>query len=926
MGVLSKKEREDLEEGERVGGSYPCCYCPSSDAVSLYKKVDERGVDYIDGYCFSCGEYIPPKLAEGLTDGDTTLVNKREVQLSDLDKNELARIAGLSSNGSRLRKIDLKFMEMYGVKVDKDEDGKVTHHYYPVTKDEGSGSEITGYKVRIMPKRFESIGDTKNSEMFGQAVFKDGKVNVNKKFLLITEGELDCVALQQVMTSHGNSNYTNAVVSLPNGSASAVKSIQNNWKWINTFETVVLFFDMDDPGREAALKVAKKLPLGKCKIAKFSDKDPCDMLKNGKGKELYEAFWKAESFSPEGVLAGSSLWDLVSTPLQQSDARYPWSGLDTILHGIRTSEMVTLTAGCVDAGTEFLTPTGWKYISDYQDGDLVGEYTEDGKLQFKAPSLYHKYKADKLWHFHTKYGVDQCLSDEHTVVYVSEKENLQKKQFSELKELHENSVRGFSGRFITTFGTPDGLQGIPLTDEQIRLMVAVIGDGYFPREGDRVIVRIKKDRKKQRLVKLLESAGIDYKRRETSPYGGFEAFTFTAPMHTKNYDDFWWMCNNQQLSVICDEVVYWDGNQRNQFYSSDKCDIDFLQYAFATQGLRTTVLTDDRADRLTDRPCYRLQITSRTLCGIKSHAGGKVKINEFNTIDGFKYCFTTSTGMWVMRRNNRIAVTGNSGVAKSSFARMLMHHLQKTTDSNVGGIFLEESVKKTSLQVMSLEAGKPFYLPETEYTDKEMRAAYDSTLGTNQYYFFDDFASQDFESVQEAILYMAKACNCKYIFLDHISMLVSGGEHGDERRALDAICTKLRAMCQQLDITLFIVTHLKRPQGTPHEEGGQTSLAQLRGSAGIAQLSDIVIGFERNGQADDPIEQNTTHFRVLKNRFSGELGLACSVFYDKKTGRARQLSEDEVSNMNTEDTEFGDYERSFDEELMKPEDTESEVF
>jgi len=38
-----------------------------------------------------------------------------------------------------------------------------------------------------------------------------------------------------------------------------------------------------------------------------------------------------------------------------------------------------------------------------------------------------------------------------------------------------------------------------------------------------------------------------------------------------------------------------------------------------------------------------------------------------------------------------------------------------------------------------------------------------------------------------------------------------------------------------------MVSHLKRPGGTAHEEGGITSLSQLRGSAGIGQLSDMVI-------------------------------------------------------------------------------------
>jgi twinkle protein len=106
--------------------------------------------------------------------------------------------------------------------------------------------------------------------------------------------------------------------------------------------------------------------------------------------------------------------------------------------------------------------------------------------------------------------------------------------------------------------------------------------------------------------------------------------------------------------------------------------------------------------------------------------------------------------------------------------------------------------------------------------------------------------------------------------------------------------TKLRMMVQETNIALFAVSHLKRPDGKGHEEGAATSLAQLRGSGSIAQLSDIVIGAERNGQADEENERNTTRIRVLKNRYSGLTGPACSLLYTKDTGRMLEYIEADV--------------------------------
>jgi twinkle protein len=138
---------------------------------------------------------------------------------------------------------------------------------------------------------------------------------------------------------------------------------------------------------------------------------------------------------------------------------------------------------------------------------------------------------------------------------------------------------------------------------------------------------------------------------------------------------------------------------------------------------------------------------------------------------------------------------------------------------------------------------------------------------------------------------MAKAMDCKYVFIDHVSIIVSAQSNGDERKAIDEIMTKLRTLVQETGISLFVVSHLKRPESKGHEEGATTSLAQLRGSASIAQLSDIVIGLERNAQADDPTERNTTRVRVLKNRFSGETGKACSLLYSMETGRMTEYDE-----------------------------------
>jgi twinkle protein len=200
-------------------------------------------------------------------------------------------------------------------------------------------------------------------------------------------------------------------------------------------------------------------------------------------------------------------------------------------------------------------------------------------------------------------------------------------------------------------------------------------------------------------------------------------------------------------------------------------------------------------------------------------------------------------------------------------------------------MFLEEGIRKTGLSVMSLAANKPLHLPDTVASEEERKDAFERTLGTGRLFLFDHFGSTSTDNIVNRVRYMAKALNCKYIVVDHISIIVSAQDNGDERKAIDEIMTKLRMLVQETNVALFVVSHLKRPNGVGHEEGAATSLAQLRGSGSIAQLSDMVLGAERNGQDEDATKRNTTYLRVLKNRFSGLTGPACSLLYTKETGR-----------------------------------------
>ena len=245
-----------------------------------------------------------------------------------------------------------------------------------------------------------------------------------------------------------------------------------------------------------------------------------------------------------------------------------------------------------------------------------------------------------------------------------------------------------------------------------------------------------------------------------------------------------------------------------------------------------------------------------------------------------------------MRTGELITFCSGSGMGKSSIIRELMHHFLRNTKDNIGILALEESVKNTAWNIMSVEADARLYIKEIrdQFTPEQLQKFQAETINSGRFFAFDHFGSVDNDEILARVRFMAQALDCKWICLDHLSILVSGQEDTDERKSIDILMTKLRSLVEQTGICLLLVSHLRRPAGDRgHEDGREVTLSHLRGSASIGHLSDGVIGLERNQQDDDPVIANTTTIRILKNRYTGDTGVATHLFYNKDTGRLTEI-------------------------------------
>jgi len=256
--------------------------------------------------------------------------------------------------------------------------------------------------------------------------------------------------------------------------------------------------------------------------------------------------------------------------------------------------------------------------------------------------------------------------------------------------------------------------------------------------------------------------------------------------------------------------------------------------------------------------------------------------------------------LYGLRQGELVTLTGGTGLGKSSVTREIEHWLVKQTKDNVGIIALEEDWRRTIDGILSIEANARLYVDEEreKFSKEQLDGMFDILYdgeNKNRVWVHSHFGTNDIDDIFTKLRFMIIGCDCKWVVIDHLHMLVSAVHDGDERRAIDDIMTRLRSLVEETGAGIILVSHLRRVDGNKgHENGVEVSLSHLRGSNSIGQLSDCVIALERNQQADDPDEARTTRLRVLKSRYTGDVGLAARVMYDADTGRLIELTDEDI--------------------------------
>jgi twinkle protein len=234
-----------------------------------------------------------------------------------------------------------------------------------------------------------------------------------------------------------------------------------------------------------------------------------------------------------------------------------------------------------------------------------------------------------------------------------------------------------------------------------------------------------------------------------------------------------------------------------------------------------------------------------------------------------------------MRLKELVTITAGTGVGKTTICKELAYNLLMKHDQSVGMLMLEESNTETMDGMLTINLNKNLVTDRAKAKQEDIESAFD-TLAELPLYLYNHFGSGTMDSILDRIRYMVRGCGVRWIFLDHLSILVSGIDVGDERKQIDVGMTRLRTLVEELGCGLIMVSHLKRPEGNKgHEDGASVNLSQLRGSHSIGQLSNIVIGVQRQ----DDLPEDQVELVVLKNRWSGRRGSGGLLEYNEDSGR-----------------------------------------
>ena len=339
---------------------------------------------------------------------------------------------------------------------------------------------------------------------------------------------------------------------------------------------------------------------------------------------------------------------------------------------------------CLAADTELLTPVGFKKIIDITTNDLILQYHPDGSNSWVNPSRVIRKPTSEV-HRYVNRRWEQAVTPNHRMIY-RDSLGISKSNPNynlELKESLSSEFYPSKYRYKTIVGGHLAGETTALTPIE-KLLIAIQADSTinsFSKIGRYIKLEfhLAKERKIYRLKDLLSENGYDWMQVTQPSLNKSIRILFKVPIDDirfiagieedpKNIKllNKWVDLKNKSsdwCKAFIDELIRWDGyippNPKDEYsyYSSTiSSNVDIVQLVACNSGYQTTrgVQHDNRSERYSS--VHRLFIYNRNYV---NNGASTIKTIEHLDKPVDFYCVTVPTGMFYIRYNGKISVTGN---------------------------------------------------------------------------------------------------------------------------------------------------------------------------------------------------------------------------------------------------------------------------
>ena len=317
------------------------------------------------------------------------------------------------------------------------------------------------------------------------------------------------------------------------------------------------------------------------------------------------------------------------------------------IDSIKDCDTAYLVEGeCYPPDTQVLTRRGWVRFPELVDGDMVAQW-ENGTITFAKPlaMIRKPFKGDLVRYRNQRNNFCHISTPKHNIVVYDPKTK-------EPIKIHAEDVRWQVN--VPRTGFYDG-PGIPLSDDHIKLLVAISADFTIRKSGD-IYGAIKKERKIVRVKMLLDNIGLRYSmNRDSRGYMSIFIHHGQDISPFKEFPDEWLsQVSARQIQIILNELVLWDGNSvvnrtMKEYTSKLYHNAVWVQTLCHLGGMMSTIC--HRSNQWGE--WYKVTMLFKSTSSI--HSGMRTDIPH----DGMVYCCTMPAGTLLIRQNDLITVSGN---------------------------------------------------------------------------------------------------------------------------------------------------------------------------------------------------------------------------------------------------------------------------